>query len=55
MKQILGSLFFAAFFAFVGLAAERASIPPFNLFKEGWTPIVFGVIGLGVGFWLGNR
>ncbi len=55
MKQILGAIFFAAFFAFVGLAAERASIPPFNLFKENWTPIIFGVIGLGVGFWLANR
>ncbi len=42
MKQILGALFFAAFFAFVGLAAERA-------------PIIFALIGLGVGFWLGNR
>ncbi|HEV2948467.1 MAG TPA: hypothetical protein VGX70_13920 [Gemmataceae bacterium] len=55
MKQILGALFFAAFFAFVGLAAERAQIPPFNLFKEGWAPIIFALIGLGVGFWLGNR
>jgi len=55
MKQILGALFFAAFFALVGLFAERAQIPPFNLFKEGWTPIIFAVVGLGVGFWLANR
>lgn len=55
MKQILGAIFFSAFFAFVGLAAERASIPPFNLLKEGWAPIIFAVIGLAVGFWLANR
>ncbi len=55
MKQIFMALAFSAFFAFVGYAGERAGIPPFNLFKETWAPIIFAAVGLGVGFWLGNR
>jgi hypothetical protein len=55
MKQLFMTISFAAFFAFVGYAGERAHIPPFNLIPEMWAPIIFGLVGLGVGFWLGNR
>ncbi len=55
MKQIFFALFLGAFFYFVGFAAERAHIPPFNIVGENIVPILFAVIGLVVGFWLGNR
>jgi hypothetical protein len=59
MKQLFMSVVFAALFAFVGFAGARAGIPPMNLLTENIgpnsCPILFGVIGLVVGFWLGNR
>jgi len=59
MKQLLMALVFSALFAFVGFAGARSGVPPLNLFEENIgpnaAPILFAIIGLGVGFWLGNR
>ena len=55
MKQIFWGLFFGAFFAFVGYLAVDGNIPPLHLLGMPGGPITFGVLGLGVGFYLGNR
>jgi hypothetical protein len=59
MKQLFMAVVFSGLFAFVGLAGARSGIPPLNLLEENIGtnsgPILFAVIGLGVGFWLGNR
>jgi hypothetical protein len=52
MKQLFMAVVFAAIFALVGYAGERAHIPPFYLLPPNWVPIIFGAIGLAVGFWL---
>ena len=55
MKHLLMSVFFALGFYVVGVMAERAQVPPFNLMPANYAPIAFAVVGLGVGFWLGYR
>ncbi len=59
MRQLFFAVFLGAFFALVGYAAERAGIPPFNKMMEimgaNGVTITFAVVGLIVGFWLGNR
>jgi hypothetical protein len=55
MKQLFFAVFMCAFFALVGYAAERAKVPPFSILGETVTPILFAVVGLVVGFALGNR
>jgi hypothetical protein len=55
MKQIFSALFFGACFAFVGYLAVDGNIPPLHLLGKTAGPITCGVVGLVVGFWLGNR
>jgi hypothetical protein len=55
MKQLFFAVFMCAFFGIVGLAAERAQVPPFSILHEHVTPIIFAAAGLVVGFCLGNR
>ena len=55
MKQLFWGLFFGACFAFVGYIAVDGNIPPLYLLGTPAGPIACGVLGLGVGFWLGNR
>ena len=55
MKQILWGLFIGACFALVGYIAADGNIPPLHLLGKPAGPITCGVLGLAVGFWLGNR
>ncbi len=55
MKQLFFAVFMCLFFGLVGYAAERAQVPPFSILGETVTPILFAVVGLVVGFCLGNR
>jgi len=55
MKQLFFAVFMCAFFGIVGYMAERAKVPPFSILGETVTPILFAVVGLVVGFCLGNR
>jgi hypothetical protein len=55
MKQLLWALFFGACFALVGHFAVDGKIPPLHLLGTPAGPVVCGVLGLVVGFWLGNR
>jgi len=55
MKQIFWGLLFAAGFAFVGYLAVDGNIPPLHLLGMPAGPITCGVVGLVIGFYLGNR
>jgi hypothetical protein len=55
MKQLFWGLLFAVCFALVGYLAVDGNIPPLYLLGKPAGPIVCGVLGLGVGFYLGNR
>jgi hypothetical protein len=55
MKQLFWALLFGVCFAFVGYLAVDGKIPPLYLLGKTGGPITCGVLGLGVGFYLGNR
>jgi hypothetical protein len=55
MKQLFWGVFFGACFALVGYLAVDGNIPPLHLLGKTAGPITCGVLGFGVGLWLGNR
>jgi hypothetical protein len=55
MKQLFWAAFFGACFALAGSFAVDGDIPPLYLLGKPGGPIACGLLGLGVGFWLGNR
>jgi len=55
MKQLLWGVFFGGCFALVGYLAVDGSIPPLYLLGPTAGPATCGVLGFGVGLWLGNR
>jgi hypothetical protein len=55
MSQLFWGLLLAAGFALVGYIAVDGNIPPLYLLGKPAGPIICGVLGFGVGFYLGNR